>query len=155
MQIERSCETAPSVDFSLESTSGGTQSLSQHRGSVVVVFYEAPDRTRDNAQIKQALTAYEPHVGLVLIAAGDMRAFDRPGARPVAAAAARAVARHYGLEILLDWQGALTRPPFRLDPAKSNVLLVDRAGTIVFRHSGILGSTETSRFFRALGNAAA
>lgn len=140
------------VDFQLESTAGGTRSLAQHRGSPVVVFYEARDRTGDNAQLKHALEQLDARAraGFVVIAAGDMRAFDLPGARPVARVAARAVAARHGFEILLDWKGALTRSPFGLDAGKSNVIVLDPRGAIVFRHTGILGPAEIARFFAAL-----
>ena len=145
--------TEPSaVDFALESTEGDVHTLAEHRGSTVVVFYEARDRTGDNARLKQALEELEPGVraGLVVIAAGDMRAFDVPGARPVARVAARALAARYGFEILLDWKGVLTRPPFDLDASKSNVVVVDPRGKIAFRHTGLLGPQEIARFFGAL-----
>ncbi len=152
MRIERLFPEPSSVDFALESTAGGTRALAEHRGAPVVLFYEARDRTSDNAQLKQVLTQLDPAVRarLVVIAAGDMRAFDLPGARPVARAAARAVAARHGFEILLDWKGVLAGPPFDLDARKSNVVVLDRRGSIVFRASGVLGPSEIARFFSVL-----
>lgn len=118
-----------------------------------MVFYEARDRTGDNQQLKRALAEPDAQAGVIVIAAGDMRAFDLPAARPVARTAARLVAARHGFEILLDWKGALTRPPFGLDAAASNVLVIGRSGAVAFRHTGLLGSADITRFFAALRRA--
>jgi hypothetical protein len=155
VRTEQARPEALAVDYALDSTAGGTRSLSQHRGHPVVLFYEARERTKDNASLKQALDQLDPSARsrLAIVAAGDMRAFDVAGARPVARAAARAIAARCGFEILLDWKGALTRAPFGLDASKSNVVVVDRGGAIVFRFSGVLGPGEIARFFAALRQA--
>ncbi len=137
------------VDFELESSSGVPHGLREHRGQVVVVFYESRDRLDDNAALKRSLERFSSTTvasQLAVLAVGDVKAFDFAPARSIARSAIRAIASHYDLEILLDWKGVLARAPFSLDPAKSNVLVVDREGLVVYRHAGVIAAAEEARF---------
>jgi hypothetical protein len=141
------------VDFELESTSGTNRSLRQYRGKVVIVFYEARDRVDDNAGLKRSLGRFGASTlagDVVVLGVGDVQAFDFAPARSIARSAIRAIASHYDLEILLDWKGTLARPPFSLDPAKSNVVVVDRSGAITYRYTGVVGPEEERRFISAV-----
>jgi hypothetical protein len=144
------------VDFELESTRGSVRTLRQHRGQVVVVFYEARDRVDDNAALKRAihrLGATTLADRVVVLGVGDVKSFDFAPARSIARSAIRAIAAHHDLEILLDWKGVMTRPPFALDPTKANVLVVDREGVVVYRHAGVVRADEEQRFLGAVSAA--
>ena len=56
----------------------------------------------------------------------------------------------YGIQILLDWEGALLASPFSLSEGAANVVLFDTEGRIAWRFVGALGDTGESSFYRAL-----
>jgi hypothetical protein len=130
------------VDVELESSGGGRRRLSDHRGRVVVLFWEDRESNQANAAAKKDLDRITAAVGgeLVVVAVGDVSAFDFPGARSVVRTAIRTMAKAIGVEILLDWKGALASPPFGLQPGTSNVMVLDRQGRPAFRHRGELSA---------------
>ncbi|UJR85726.1 Hypothetical protein I5071_78060 [Sandaracinus amylolyticus] len=131
-----------SLDIELESSAGGRRRLSAHRGRVVVVFWEDRDHLGDNRALKDALTAisHDRELGreLSIVAIGDVKAFDFVPARNVVRGAIAAIARTIGVEILFDWQGAMTAAPFGFVPGESNVLVLDRDGRPLVRGRGPL-----------------
>lgn len=141
------------VDFSLEETSGATRTLSEARGRVVVVFFEDRDHVEENRELKLTLHEFvrgnhlEEQVRTYAVANVD--GIDGV-LRDVARQAIRAVASRYGIQILLDWDGTLLASPFDCANSASNVLLLDRAGRIRWRHSGPFTATDRTAFFRAL-----
>lgn len=125
------------VDFELESSSGGSRRLASLRGRVVVIFWEDRERHRANPGLKRALsTLREP--GLCLLAVGDVKEYDFAPVRAIVRVALSALARAIGVEILLDWRGALAAAPFSLVPGAPNVLVLDREGRPVLRAHGEL-----------------
>ncbi|AKF10870.1 hypothetical protein [Sandaracinus amylolyticus] len=138
-----------SLDIELESSSGGRRRLSEHRGRVVVVFWEDRDHLGDNRALKDALSAIaqDRELGreLSIVAIGDVNAFDFAPARNVVRAAIAAIARTIGVEILFDWQGAMTAAPFSFVRGESNVLVIDREGRALLRCTGALDPSQQRR----------
>lgn len=139
------------VEFALEETSGQTRTMSAVRGRVVVIFYEDREHTDLNRELKLTLHRFIVDNQLrdqtTTYAVADVQGIDGV-VRDMARAAIRAIASQYGIQILLDWDGALARPPFSLRHGDANLALVDRQGRIRWRHSGAIGEAERSSFFR-------
>lgn len=132
------------VDAELESSSGGARRLASHRGRVLVLFWEDRDHNRGNAALKEELNrlASPASGGLVVLAVGDVSTFDFGPARAMVRATIRALARAIGVEIWLDWKGALASPPFGLRRGQSNVMVLDREGRPVLRRHGELDASQ-------------
>lgn len=145
-------------DLTLESTRGQPVPL-QELGRVRVLFYEAYGHTQDNESLKQAcarlLTADGLGGRLEVLGVADLAGLGFGLVRHVVRRAVQAAAARYGTELLLDFQGALQRPPFSLTGGDSNVAVVAADGSIVFRAHGPLDEATTERFFDALTSALA
>ena len=61
------------------------------------------------------------------------------------------VARGYGIELWLDFEGLLRRRPFDFGDTGATVAVIDPRGELVFRASGTLGPTERARLIEAMG----
>jgi len=145
-------ERGAPVDFALEETSGTTRTLHEARGRIIVLFFENREHTEDNRDLKLTLHRFlvdnhlEDQVRVYAVA--DVHSI--PGLmRDVARAAIRGIADQYGIQILLDWDGALLAPPFRMSETAANVALLDREGRIAWRHTGAFGEADDTAFFRA------
>lgn len=113
------------------------------RGRVIVAFYEPRDRLEDNAALKRTLRALASRTpSLDVIAVGDVASFDFDPVRSIVRRVVRALGARADLEILLDWKGALTRPPFSLMRDQTNVVVIDREGVLVERHTGAYAASE-------------
>ncbi|UJR82609.1 peroxiredoxin family protein [Sandaracinus amylolyticus] len=138
-------------DFSLEETSGQTRTLASVRGRVVIVFYEDRDHTSVNHAFKETLHRFviDNHLQqqATTYAVADVHGIDGI-VRDMARGAIRTIAQRYGIQILLDWDGALRRAPFSLRGGEANVALIDRQGRVRWRHAGAIGETERTSFFR-------
>jgi hypothetical protein len=134
----------------LESTRGGSRRLEDERGRAVVVFYEAHGHTRDNEALKRACgRRMEQSGGLLrVIGVANLRGLGR--VRPLVRAAVRRVAEHYGVELWMDFDGLLQRPPLSLGD-ESSVAVLAPGGEVLFRADGPLG--DPSRFHAALEEA--
>lgn len=110
---------------------------------MVVAFYEPRDRLEDNAALKRALRRLASRTSVLdVLAIGDVASFDFDPVRSIVRRVVRALGAKADLEILLDWKGALTKPPFSLARGQTNVVVVDREGRIVERHTGAYASSE-------------
>lgn len=138
------------VDADLEAPDGRARALRALRGHAVVLFWESRDRLEENAALKRELEALARETDLVLLGVGDVRSMDLPGIRPFVRAAVTTISRMIGREILLDWHGALLAPPFRVEPGRSNVLVLDRGGHLVAREVGALGPDARARLVRTV-----
>ncbi len=147
----------PVVSVSLESTAGGRSSLASMLGKVVVIFYEDRDHRDDNLNLKGVLVRFAQGNAirreLVIVPVANVSGFDFPPASTFARAAIRSVAREIRLPILFDWRGALQAAPFSLADGASNVMVIDRAGHVVFRHTGAVTNVARTEFFRAVRRA--
>lgn len=134
------------VDVELETATGERRRLSEHRGRVVVLFWEDREHQTENTALKDELARHAADASLrrevVVVGVGDVSRFDFSPARQIVRAALGAVSRVAGIELWLDWTGALGHPPFGLAPGRSNVLVLDRRGVPVLARSGALGPTE-------------
>lgn len=132
------CEA--SVDAVLEGCDGRVRPLRALRGRVVVLFWEAREHLEQNAALKRELESVvrDRAREVVLLGVGDVRALDLPVIRPIVRRAIADMARSIGHEILLDWRGALERPPLSLRRGRSNVLVLDHEGRPVLRRMGAL-----------------
>jgi predicted transcriptional regulator len=59
--------------------------------------------------------------------------------------------KKWGIPILVDLEGTLGTAPWNLPTKTSSVLLMDGAGTVVYRYSGRMNEQEREAFFLALG----
>lgn len=110
---------------------------------MIVAFYEPRDRLEDNAALKRTLRALASRTSsLDVLAIGDVASFDFDPVRSIVRRVVRVLGAKADLEILLDWKGALTKPPFSLPRDQTNVIVVDREGRIALRHTGVYASSE-------------
>jgi predicted transcriptional regulator len=71
-------------------------------------------------------------------------------ARDIATAFIKRAEAKAGIPILLDVDGTFMAPPWDLPGDTSTVLLLDRAGRIVWKHSGKLFPDQTERMLDRL-----
>lgn len=110
---------------------------------MIVAFYEPRDRLEDNAELKRSLRELARRVpSLDVLAIGDVASFDFDPVRSIVRRVVRALGSKNDLEILLDWKGALTKPPFSLARGQANVMVIDREGAVVERHVGVYDARE-------------
>jgi hypothetical protein len=141
------------ADFSLEETSGQTRTLAAVRGRIAIVFYEDREHTPDNQELKLTLHRYVVDNGLrehiTTYGVANVAGIDGV-VRDMARAAIRAVAAQYGIQILLDWDGALQRAPFSFPATGSTIALFDREGRLRYRVTGVHSAAQQSELFRTL-----
>ncbi|MFO0715175.1 MAG: hypothetical protein U0353_35385 [Sandaracinus sp.] len=141
------------ADFSLEETSGLTRTLLEVRGRIAIVFYEDREHTPDNQELKHTLHRYVLDNGLrdQLTTYGVANVTGLDGVvRDMARAAIRTIASQYGIQILLDWDGALQRAPFGFPASGATIALFDREGRMRYRVTGALTAAQQTELFRTL-----
>ena len=143
------------VDATLRTSGGEQVRLSRWRGKPVILFYEDKDSTTLNSSLKETLFARGKERGLLdaawVVAVANLQKFDFFPARQIALSYVRDEEKKVGVPILVDLNGTLGDTPWELPKKTSNVLLLDAAGTLVFRHSGRMKPEEQEAFFTALG----
>ena len=113
------------------------------RGRTVAAFYEPRERLEDNLSLKSALRALtHQHRTLDVLAIGEVTAFDFDPVRTIVRRVVRALGAANELEILLDWKGALTEPPFSLPKGACSVVVVDHEGRVASRRTGTVRAHE-------------
>lgn len=134
-------ETAPR--FRVESGSDEVLSSEMIAGKVAVIFYETKDTIELNRALKDRLNAWyltEP-----------------PGVREEIARVAvihcssfmpvvwkrnlREHSKKEGLTIYGDWDGSMAKA-YGMEPDTSNLLIVDRSGTVRYRRAGVVAEAE-------------
>ncbi len=148
------------VDARLESALRGEHvQLASFRYRVNVAFYEDRAHTGDNEALKGELGRFiaDNHLEgrLAMLALANASDYNYAPASSLVRTGVRAVAERIGIDILLDFDGTMLRAPIRCQNAASNVLVIDRAGRILFRHSGIVGSSERTQLYRTVRRALA
>lgn len=141
------------VDFDIEETSGQQRSLHAVRGRVVMVWYEDREHTDTNHDLKLELHEFvrDNHLSGEVTTYGVANVSGITGVvRDLARTAIRAMASQYGIQILLDWDGALMHAPFDCVDHDANFLLVDRQGRLRYRHVGRLEGASRSEMYRVL-----
>lgn len=146
----QSAPVGPPLDFRLESTRGGYRTLREARGRVVVLFFEDQDHTSLNMDFKRRLQQLiaQNSLGSVsrVYAVADI--FDHRAMQAVVRPFVVRAANQAGIDLLLDWDGVLRRPPFGLRSLSANVVLLDPQGRSVYRHYGRMTDADQTEFFR-------
>jgi cytochrome oxidase Cu insertion factor (SCO1/SenC/PrrC family) len=141
------------VDFDIEETSGTVRNLRDLRGRVVMLWYEDRDHTETNYALKLELHQFvvDNHLESDTTTYGVANVAGVDGViRDLARTAIRAMADRYGIQILLDWDGALQNAPFDCADEEANFLLLDREGRIRYRHVGELMGSHRAEMYRVL-----
>lgn len=141
------------AEFALEETSGVTRTLSEVRGRVAIVFYEDREHTPDNQDLKLTLHRFVEDNGLrgrmTTYGVANVAGIDGV-VRDMARTAIRAIAAQYGIQILLDWQGALQRAPFGFPATGATIAIFDRDGRMRYRVTGAHTAAQQTELFRTL-----
>ncbi len=156
--LAATAQDAPAVDATLDSIRGGQRALHDERSRrVVVLFYEDRPHIEENEQLKGNLLQLirQNHLDDRVVAFGVANLGDLGDSVPhdMVRRMIRPLLDRWGVDILLDWDGVMRRPPFSFETNSANVAIVDRAGHIVFRHSGRMDQARTTAFYRALRGA--
>ncbi len=134
---------APALtSVTLTGTDGRSAPLARYRGKPAIVFYEDRGSTSLNQAVKDALIARARRDDLLdaaaVVAVANIAAYDFFPARGIATAFIRRAEAAAGIPILLDVDGTLTGSPWLLPGDTSTILLLDRTGHVVWKHSGPL-----------------
>ena len=142
----------------LTGTDGRPVALERYRGRPAVVFYEDRASTTTNQAVKDAVFARARRDHLLdaasVIAVANIAAYNFFPARNIATAFIRRAEAAAGIPILLDVDGTLMTPPWNLPGDASTILLLDRDGRIVWRHSGMLPPDQTEQMLDRLAELA-
>ncbi|QRN96101.1 hypothetical protein JRI60_44930 [Archangium violaceum] len=143
------------MDATLRGSDGKEVALSRWRGKPVILFYEDRHSTTLNGPLKDALFSRGQALGLLdaawVVAVANLESFDFFPARGIALSHVRDEEKKWGIPILVDLKGTLGTAPWNLPTKTSSVLLMDGAGTVVYRYSGRMNERERETFFHALG----
>lgn len=138
----------------LTGTDGKPAQLHRYAGRPAVVFYEDRGSLDANQAVKDALIERGRQEGLLkavsVIAVANIAAYDFSPAREIATAFIRRAERKAGIPILLDTSGVLQSPPWNLPDDASTVLVLDRDGLVVWRHSGPVPADSREQLFSQL-----
>lgn len=143
------------LDATLSTSKGERVQLSRWRGKPVILFYEDKDSTTLNAPLKAELFTRGRERGLLqsafVVAVANLEKYDFFPAREIALSYVRDEEKKAGVPILVDLRGTLGQAPWKLPTKTSTVMLLDAAGTPVFRSSGRMKPEDQERFFVVLG----
>ncbi|MBL8601980.1 MAG: hypothetical protein JNK72_08650 [Myxococcales bacterium] len=137
-------------EFNLEGTSGAHRRLRDYAGRVVILIYEDRDSNTQNEPLKQELgehaRATDMTRDVAVVPVANLSGYNFWPARGFARDAVVDIARQQNLEILIDWSNSMAES-YRFRPHVSYVMLLDRAGHVLFRHAGPLGAPVRQHFF--------
>ncbi len=154
-QVDAGPPTGPAVDVELESSlTGDVRRLSSLRARVMVVFYEDREHIPDNEETKGVLGRFiadnhlEERLAMLPIANAD--GFHYAPVDSLVRSGLAEGSRRIGLDIWIDWDRHMSAAPISCVQGASNVLVVDRAGVIQWRHAGVLADGDRTELFRAV-----
>jgi hypothetical protein len=141
-------------DARLRNSSNQPVSLSLWRGRPAVVFYEDKASTEQNAALKRELfvraRAHRLFGRAHVLGVANLHGLDFFPANQFALSAVREAERKDGVPVLVDWNRALSSPPWDLAPSASSVMVLDDEGRLVHSWSGPLGPRDIEEFFAVL-----
>lgn len=147
-------ETGEKMNAKLGTARGGKAELASFRGKPVILFFEDRDSPNVNKGFKDQLFRTARAQGLLqtahVVAVANLKEFDFFPARQFALSAVREEERRWGIPILIDWKGALSKEPWSLPGKSSTVVLLDSEGRLLYARSGQLSASEQDRFFAEL-----
>lgn len=120
------------------------------RGKVAIVLYEDPRSAGQNRALVDELYArasvLQRGAPVAVVPVADLSQYSFWPVKSVAERTVRARASKAGVRIYCDWNGGF-RARLGLERGKSNVLLIDRDGEIVFSAAGTLTPEQRETFF--------
>jgi hypothetical protein len=136
-----------------ESPDGEKFDLSEHAGKHRLVFYEDKDVRTQNQPLKEKLwesmEQRQRKDELMIIAVANVSAFNWWPAKKVVAAAIREEVRKLGAPIWCDWDGSFGRE-IEATKGVSNVLLLGKEGTVLFKHAGAVSPEQIQSLLKLL-----
>ncbi|GAB5541998.1 MAG: hypothetical protein RLO52_19705 [Sandaracinaceae bacterium] len=143
-----------SPDVQLDSTAGRRIRLSDHRGQVLVLFYEAKGHNQTNEGLKSECAKLVEQGALGgrfdVLGVADLKGLGFGPVKAVVKRAVTAVAKGYGVSIAMDFTGAL-QDRLGLEGGTSTVAVLDPSGELVFQRSGALDAHDIERFYTIVG----
>lgn len=146
--------TPAAPDATLRNTADEPVLVSQFRGKPSVLLYEDRHSTEVNRSFKTALRAREqgPHgADVQVLAVANLSGLNFFPIRGFALHGVREAERKAQHPLLVDWENALTRPPWSLPPNGSTVVVLSPTGDVVFTQSGALDAQAQEQVFALLG----
>jgi hypothetical protein len=155
-RAQEAATTSPVVEASMPSMQGHRR-LSDERGRrAIVLFYEDRPHVYDNDAFKGELRRYltDNHLDERVVAYGVANLGD-VGMVPEALVRSMVepAVERWGVDIMLDWDGVMRRPPFGFATDAANVGLVDRQGHLTYRYTGAMTDASRRDFYRSLRGA--
>lgn len=127
--------------------------LSKFRGGPLVIFYEDQSSVKVNKPLKDELWNRRPQLESTqahVVGIAYLKPYDFFPVRGIAFERIRAMEKRTGIPILVDLKGEMGAAPWSLPPNGSTVLLVDKAGHVVFRKTGALSTDEVKQVVQGL-----
>jgi predicted transcriptional regulator len=141
------------VDFTLETSAGGTKALSSLRGKVVVMFYEDRHHTETNARVKEAVGKYgvdnKLQTKVEILAVANLKGYDFNPAESIARRAIQGIAARFNISIWMDWKGVVI-DKVGVQDANANVVVFDKDGVVKWKRAGRLGDAEQQSLLDAV-----
>jgi hypothetical protein len=141
------------VDFSLETSAGGSKALSTLRGKVVIMFYEDRHHTDTNARVKEAVGKYGVENKLQgkveVLAVANLKGYDFNPAEGIARRAIQGIASRFGITIWMDWKGVVIDKVGAQD-ANANVVVFDKDGVVKWKRAGRLSDADQQSLLDAV-----
>lgn len=142
-------------EFALEGTAGQTRRLRDYLGRVVILMYEDRDSNQQNDALKRELAQRARSQDLThdvaVVPVANLSGYHFWPAEGFARDAVVDIARQQQIEILIDWTGSMASA-YRFRAGVSYVMVLDRAGRVLFRHAGPLAAQQRVRFFDAVAD---
>jgi len=140
-------------DATYEDCHGETHRLRESLGRPVLIVYESKEAVRQNDAFKKRLAElardarYRSQVDLLPCA--DVEGYGYFPTLLFVRGAVSSESRQVGVPIFLDWSGAIRRAA-GLERDRSGVLLIDRAGKLLFLSQGPLQPSDEERLLGLL-----
>jgi predicted transcriptional regulator len=142
------------LDAGLRNTADERVFISQFRGKPTVLIYEDRHAIEVNRPFKNALRAHALEPGnatsVMVVAVANMSGLNFFPVRGFALNGVRDAERKAHHPILVDWESAMTRPPWNLPGNGSSVLVLSSLGEVLFARTGPLTPEDQEEVFNLL-----